>query len=134
MFDIFTQMYDISPREAAKKILNSGIIEPPGILKQIPKEDYETIIDFTSKILDDTLHKEKTANQIQIYRVLSNLKDYLSKKELCNIGIRPSDEFMKSQLVLAMSHGITLTLCKDDFITLMDKVINELFHTDIILR
>ena len=134
MFDIFTQMYDISPREAAQKILNSGIIEPPGILKQIPKEDYENIIDFTSKILDDTLHKEKTANQIQIYRVLSNLKDYLSKKELCNIGIRPSDEFMKSQLVLAMSHGITLTLCKDDFITLMDKVINELFHTDIILR
>jgi predicted unusual protein kinase regulating ubiquinone biosynthesis (AarF/ABC1/UbiB family) len=134
MFDVFTQMYDISPREGAEKILNSGIIEPPGILKQIPKQDYDNIIDFTAKVLDDALHKEKTANQIQIYKVISNLKDYLSKKELCNIGIRPSDEFMKSQLVLAMSHGVTLTLCKDDFITLMDKVINELFHTDIILR
>ena len=38
------------------------------------------------------------------------------------------DNFIKTQLVLAMSHGITLTLCKDDFMILADKVINELFH------
>jgi hypothetical protein len=58
----------------------------------------------------------------------------LSKDELSNLGIRPSDDFVKSQLVLAMSHGVTLTLCKDDFITLMDKVINELFHTKMLLE
>ena len=33
-----------------------------------------------------------------------------------------------------MSHGITLTLCKDDFIVVMDKVINELFHTKMLLE
>jgi predicted unusual protein kinase regulating ubiquinone biosynthesis (AarF/ABC1/UbiB family) len=133
MFDVFTQIRDISPHEAAEKILNSGIIDPPGILKQIPKEDYENIVNFTEKILDDTVHKSKSANQIQIYKIISELKNYLSKKELTNMGIRPSDEFMKSQLVLAMAHGVTLTLCNDDFITLMDKVINELFRTDLLL-
>jgi len=133
MFDVFTQMFDISPREAAEKILNSGIIEPPGILQQIPKDDYNNILSFTEEIIADTIHSSKKANQIQIYKFVSKLKEYLSKDELANIGIRPSDDFVKSQLVLAMSHGVTLTLCKDDFITLMDKVINELFHTKMLL-
>ena len=42
------------------------------------------------------------------------------------------DDFVKSQLVLAMAHGVTLTLCKDNYITMMDKSINELFHTNLI--
>jgi len=67
------------------------------------------------------------SNQIQIYKFLSQLKEYLTKKELSNIGIRPSDDFIKSQLVLAMAHGVTLTLCKGDFVTLMDNCLNELF-------
>jgi hypothetical protein len=50
-----------------------------------------------------------------------------------NLGIRPSDDFVKSQLVLAMSHGVTLTLCKGDYITLMDKCLNELFHTQMLI-
>ena len=134
MFDIFTQMFDISPREGAEKILNSGIIDPPGILQQIPKDDYNNILSFTEEIIADTIHSSKKANQIQIYKFISKLKEYLSKDKLANIGIRPSDDFIKSQLVLAMAHGVTLTLCKDDFITLMDKVINELFHTKMLLE
>jgi len=133
MFDVFTQMFDNSPRESAEKILNSGIIDPPGVLKQIPKEDYNNIINFAEDIISETITSSKKANQIQIYKFISKLKEYLSKDELANIGIRPSDDFIKSQLVLAMSHGITLTLCKNNFITLMDKVINELFHTEMLL-
>lgn len=133
MFDLFTTMFDNSPRDTAEKILNSGIIEPRGILKQIPKNDYDNIVDFTEEVIRETIHESKKANQIQIYKFLSKLKECFSKKELMNIGIRPSDDFVKSQLVLAMAHGITLTLCKGDFITLMDKCLNELFHTQILL-
>jgi predicted unusual protein kinase regulating ubiquinone biosynthesis (AarF/ABC1/UbiB family) len=134
LFDIFTQLFEKSQRESAEKLLNSGIIEPPNILQKIPKEDYNNIISFTEEILNETINSSKKANQIQAYKFIYKLKDYLSKDELANIGIRPSDEFVKSQLVLAMSHGVTLTLCKDDFITLMDKVINELFHTEMLLN
>lgn len=128
LFDIFTNLSDLEPKEAAEKLLNSGIIDPPGILEQMPKEDYNNIVDFTGKIIFETIYESKKANQVQIYRFLSELKQYLSKKELANIGIRPSDNFVKSQLVLAMAHGVTLTLCKGDFITLMDKCLNELFQ------
>ncbi len=133
LFDIFTKIFDMHPKESAEKLLNSGIIEPPGILKQIPKEDYNTILNFTSQIIFETVHESRQANQMQLYKFLSKFKEYLSKNELMNLGIRPSDDFVKSQLVLAMAHGVTLTLCKGDFITLMDKCLNELFHTQMLL-
>jgi predicted unusual protein kinase regulating ubiquinone biosynthesis (AarF/ABC1/UbiB family) len=133
LFDVFTKLFEQSPRASAEKLLYSGIIDPPGILTQIPKEDYEAILDFTSSIIFETIHESKQANQVQIYKFLSKLKEYLSKKELMNLGIRPSDDFVKSQLVLAMAHGVTLTLCKGDFITLMDACLNELFHTQMLI-
>jgi predicted unusual protein kinase regulating ubiquinone biosynthesis (AarF/ABC1/UbiB family) len=134
MFDVLTQMFEKTPRESAEKLLNSGILHPPGILQQIPKEDYNNILTFTSHIINDTIYSSKKANQLQIYKFLSTFKEYLAKDELSNIGIRPSDEFVKSQLVLAMSHGVTLTLCKGDYITLIDKALNELFNTKILLE
>ena len=133
LFEVLTQMFESPPRESAIKLLNSGIIDPPCILQQIPKEDYENIINFTAEIINETVNSSKKANQVQIYKFISKLKDYLNNSILSNIGIRPSDNFVKTQLVLAMSHGVTLTLCNDDFMSLADKVINELFHTNMII-
>jgi predicted unusual protein kinase regulating ubiquinone biosynthesis (AarF/ABC1/UbiB family) len=133
LFDVLTQMFESPPRESAIKLLNSGIIDPPCILEQIPKEDYENIIAFTTEIIDETINNSKKANQVQIYKFISKLKDYLNNSILSNIGISPSDNFVKTQLVLAMSHGVTLTLCNNDFMGLADKVINELFHTNMII-
>lgn len=133
MFDIFTTMFDTEPRRSAEKILNSGIIEPAGILQQIPKADYNKILDFGEEIVNETINSSKMANQIQIYKFLSKLNECLSKNEVKKFGIRPSDDFVKSQLVLAMAHGVTLTLCKGDFISLMDKCLDELFHTQLLL-
>ena len=133
LFDVLTQMFELEPRDSAIKMLNSGIIDPPGILKHIPKEDYENIILFTADIIDETINSSKKANQVQLYKFISKFNDYLITSMVSNIGIRPSDNFIKTQLVLAMSHGITLTLCKDDFMILADKVINELFHANMIM-
>jgi predicted unusual protein kinase regulating ubiquinone biosynthesis (AarF/ABC1/UbiB family) len=134
LFDIFTQLFDKPPRETAENLLNSGMIEPIGALKRLPKEDYDTILEFLEEMLNDIMNNSKKANQIQIYKFISKLKDVLSKKELQCFGIRPSDDFVKFQLVLAMSQGITLSLCKNDFIPLMDKVLNELFHIELLFH
>ena len=133
LFELFTKIYELTPRESIELILNSGVIEPEGIIQQIPKQDYENIISFGAEIINETINVSKKANQIQIYKFLSKLNQYLSKKELSNIGIKPSDDLVKSQLVLAMAHGVTLSLCKGDFVTLMDKCINELFNTNIFI-
>jgi hypothetical protein len=134
VFDVLTQMFTMPPREMTLKLLNSNIIEPVGILSQIPREDYENIVKFTTDIIDESVNSAKKANQIQLYKFLHQLSDYLGNSKLADIGIRPSDNVVKTQLVLAMSHGITLTLCKEDFVTVADKVINELFHTNMIIE
>lgn len=133
MFDIISQLFETDPRETAIKTLNSGIVEPHGILQKIPKEHYENIVQFATEMVSENINVSKKANQIQIYKFMSKLKEYLSHSELADIGIRPSDNLVKSQLVLAMAHGVTFTLCKDEYAALSDKVINELFHTELLL-
>jgi len=133
LFDIISQILEAPPRETAIKFLSSSLIDPPNIIQQIPKEHYENIIGFVAEIIEETIQSSKKANQLQVYKFLYKFKEYLTNPELTELGIRPSDNFVKSQLVLAMSHGVTLTLCKDDFFTLADKVLNELFHTNILI-
>jgi predicted unusual protein kinase regulating ubiquinone biosynthesis (AarF/ABC1/UbiB family) len=133
MFSLLTEVFERTPRESAINLLNSGIIEPENIFNEIPNEDREQILNFTCEIIQDTIQNSKKANQFQMYKLMSNLKEYLCNSKLSNIGIRPSESFVKTQLVLAMTHGVTLTLCKDDFITVADKVLNELFNTNLIL-
>jgi len=133
LFDILSQMLEIPARETAIKLLSSGLIDPPNIIQQIPKRDYENIICLAAEIIEETIKSSKKANQLQIYKFLYKFKEYLGNSQLATLGIRPSDNFVKSQLILAMSHGVTLTLCKNDFFSLADKVLNELFHTNMLM-
>lgn len=133
MFEIITEIFNNPPEVTAEKLLTSGIIEPANAFKMLPTEHYQNILHFTTEIIRDTINDSKQANQIQIYKFISQFKNYISKTEIANFGLRPSDNFVKTQLVLAMAHGVTLTLCKHDYVTLADKVISELFHTNMIL-
>ena len=133
LFTVLTEMFNNPPEVTAEKLLYSGIIEPLEFVKKLPIEHRDYIIQLSSKFIQDTIQDSKQANQIQIYKFLSEFKKYISNPEISGLGLRPSDNFMKTQLVLAMAHGITLTLCKDDYMTFANKVINELFHTDIMM-
>jgi hypothetical protein len=110
-------------------------LDKKAILKEIEvlirsiKVHYDNIFKIIGDILYETIHKSKEANQLKIYHFLTTFHSYMSKNELLELGLKPSNHFVKTQLALAMSHGVTLTLCKDDYINLTDQVLNELFHT-----
>jgi len=130
IFDIFSNMFTLPPNETAEKILLSGFMEPVEILKNLPKEKYDYILSMSTNMLDETLNVSKKANQLQLYKFLVNFNNYLNTQKIIDMGLKLSDQFVKFQLVLAMSHGITLLLCKDEYINIANKAINELFHTD----
>jgi predicted unusual protein kinase regulating ubiquinone biosynthesis (AarF/ABC1/UbiB family) len=134
VFEIMTEMFTQEPLITSEKFLNSGILEPKSLYNFLPAEHYNNILKFTSEIINETIHSSKMANQIQIYKFLYKFKEYISNPEISDLGLRLSDNFVKTQLVLTMAHGVTLTLCKDDFMTLADKVLNELFHTKMIME
>ena len=106
------------------------------IQKNVKHGIMDIVHDHLSRLTKNVIYIPKGYVKLGIHNNnrISKLKDTLSKKEICKFGIRPSDDFVKTQLVLAMSHGVTLTLCNNDFIPLMDKVLNELFHTELLLR
>ena len=133
LFEVLTEMFNNPATVTAEKLLDSGIIEPLELVKTLQLEHRNNILKFTSEIIQDTIYNSKQANQIQIYKFLSGFKTYISNPEIAKLGLRPSDNFVKTQLVLAMAHGVTLTLCKNDYMSLADKVINELFHTNMIM-
>ena len=133
LFECITEMFTSEYRVTAEKFINSGIIEPADGLKNLSINHYNNIVNFTAEIIEETVQNSKKANQIQLYKFLYKFKSYLSNNEISELGLRLSANFVKTQLVLAMSHGVTLTLCKDDYFTLADTVLNELFHINMIL-
>lgn len=129
LLEFASEMMTSPTEELAIKVLNTGLIEPLEIIQNLPKVHYDNIVKIVSDILYETIHKSKQANQLKIYHFLTTFHSYMSKNELLELGLKPSDHFVKTQLALAMSHGVTLTLCKDDYINLTDQVLNEIFHT-----
>jgi predicted unusual protein kinase regulating ubiquinone biosynthesis (AarF/ABC1/UbiB family) len=129
LMEFASEMMTSPTEELAVKVLNTGLIEPLEVIQNLSKLHYDNIIKIISDILYETIHKSKQANQLKIYHFLTTFHAYMSKNELLELGLRPSENFVKTQLALAMSHGVTLTLCKDDYINLTDQVLNELFHT-----
>jgi predicted unusual protein kinase regulating ubiquinone biosynthesis (AarF/ABC1/UbiB family) len=131
LFDIIHDMFVLPSRTLAGKLLLSGILEPIEVISSMPYSHYNNILDFLTEIIDDTIHKSKEANQIQIYHFISKFTKYIESNNLYSLGIKFSDNFVKIQLVLGMAHGVTMVLCKNDYITMANKVINELFHTEL---
>ena len=129
LLEFASEMLTSPTEELAKKVLNTGLIEPLEIIQNLPKLHYDNIVKIIGDILHETIHKSKEANQLKIYHFLTTFHSYMSKNELLELGLKPSNHFVKTQLALAMSHGVTLTLCKDDYINLTDQVLNEIFHT-----
>lgn len=132
LFGILSEIFTSPAEIIVEKIIDSGLIEPIDIIKNLPQIHYQNISNMIISILNDTLHNSKNVNQSKIYYFLKNLNEYLKSNHLLKYGIKPSDNFVKTQLALAMAHGITLTLCKNDFISIIEKVSNELFHTDLL--
>lgn len=132
LFGILTEIFTSPAEIIVEKIIDSGLIEPIDIIKNLPQLHYQNISNMLISILNDTLNNSQNVNQSKIYYFLKNLNEYLRSNQLLKYGIKPSDNFVKTQLALAMAHGITLTLCKNEFIPIIEKVSNELFHTDLL--
>lgn len=133
ILDAIINLFTVAPRETATKIIHSGIIEPEELLEAMPKQMYCQMIDCITHIIEDTIHTSNSTNQINMYALLTKLKNYLIFTNLSQVGLHLSNHCIKSNMVLAMSHGVTLKLCNNNnFVNVMDKSMNELFHMDIL--
>jgi predicted unusual protein kinase regulating ubiquinone biosynthesis (AarF/ABC1/UbiB family) len=129
--DVVTNMFSESGNVLAKSILDS-IIEPKEVFQIINLEHRENLYLEASKIIDDSLNCSKTANQIKIYDFIRKFNTYLHNNNLKKHGLYICDDFVKLQMALAMSHGVSLCLCRNDFVPFANEVLTELFHIDLL--
>jgi len=131
MADLYSNLFLRSHKEVASCILYSGCLEPMETIRQLPQEHSDRLIQIMTEILDKVMN-HSAANELEVFNVLIQMDTYMKNNDLVKLGIRPSDNFVKAQLALAMSQGVTLTLCKEKFISVIEMVINEVFHTELL--
>ena len=132
MFDLIGGLFTTPAEESANKILNSGIIEPVESIQCLPKEQYETITQFISSIIQSMIDRKREVNQVEIYNLFRDINLYLSTNDVTELGLKPCDGFVKLQLTIAMAHGVTMSLCGENYTGLLDQVLAEMFHTNLL--
>ena len=113
----------------ANNIMQSGkIIQPLETIKRLPLVNYNNIVKIIKVILTETLHSSDS--QIKIYHFINRFHDYMECLPKYNLYL--SENFVKTQLAIAMTYGVTNKLCNSDCITMFNRVSNEVFHMDIL--
>jgi predicted unusual protein kinase regulating ubiquinone biosynthesis (AarF/ABC1/UbiB family) len=128
LLDLATTMFSEPGRVTGKKIVQI-IINNFDIIPYVHKEN---IYNEVGIIVEKVLYLSKEANQLKLYEFFHTLNTYLNKNHFKKYNITVKDDFIKLQMGLAMSHGISMHLCKEDYIIFANKVLNELFHIDLL--
>lgn len=129
--EIVSTMFTETSRNLAEKVLNA-FIEPRDTFQRIPSDSKNILYAEASKIIEEALHNSKDASQVKIYEFMKKFNEYLNGNNLRECGLHVSDDFVKFQMALAMSQGVSLCLCKNDYMPFANKVLNELFHTNLL--
>jgi predicted unusual protein kinase regulating ubiquinone biosynthesis (AarF/ABC1/UbiB family) len=128
LFDIFTDLCSSPAETIAQKILYSGLIEPLAVIQALPAEHSCEMLNIIATFVNNTIHVDKRLHQINIYKFLMDLNNYINSTQIQALKLKASAELVKIQIVFGMLHGVILTLCGDNYIEVADRVMSETFH------
>ena len=126
-------MYSVPPKEIAQNLLLSGIVEPIECINNLNSEHSNAIVNILTNFINNTLHISKHFSQINTFKSISELNDYIIDNNLIVNGfnIRPCDDLIKFQVVFSMLYGVIFKLCGQNYIEIANKVMIDLFHIDV---
>ena len=136
LLEIACEIFHEPVEQTARKLLDSGIVlEPVDQIRKMSREKKQYIIDLLAGAIQRIVDRSDSCDQGRIYEFIYQLHTCLRENaaSLDSMGFYLSDDFVKTQLVIAMAHGVTMKLCKDNYVELANKVIRELFHLDLFL-
>ena len=136
LLDVFMDFFQDSSEMTSQKLLYSGLLEPMEKINNIPKIHRENIITIISSLFVKEINeKQQQKIHINIYKTITELKEYVETHQLNLLGIYPSDTLIKIQVALAMNDSIFSCINqKIDYLELVDTVISEMFHLDTLLE
>ena len=71
---------------------------------------------------------------MRIYEFFQRFNELIKNKEfkMCNIEV--NEDFIKLQSAIAMANGISITLCKNNYIRVVNEVLDEIFHVNLFIE
>ena len=130
IFKIITELFTSNPRDISNIIFNI-LLEPKGVLQSLSYEHKENILNIIENVVINITNKTNNVNQQLMIDFIVNFNNYLGSKDLKKYGIKVNNEFIKFQIGFAMAHGVSMKLCKTDLMILVNEVLNDIFHIDI---
>ena len=133
LYYIFANLYTDLPEKIAQNLLESGILEPADCIIKIPKKHYEYMLGILTKFINNTIYISKHFCQINAFKSLYELNDYIIENKLIVNGkqIRPCDDMLKIQVIFTMLYGVIFKLCGKNYLEITNKVMLDLFHIDV---
>ena len=110
----------------SEMILND-LIEPRESFLELSNKDF--ILNEISNLINETLNTPKNMNQVRLFEGLKKVNHFFQKNKMHEFRI--NNEFVKLQMALAMSQGLALHLCRNDYLPFVKSVMDELFHINI---
>jgi len=131
LMNIMCELFTGDPDISARKTIDS-LFDPPDLKNHIPNHLYEKFVALVSTNIKNTIDIKKGVSQIFLYNFFIQFNDFLSNKELKQYNIKINDDFSKIQTAVAMANGISMALCKENFIELVNSVTNDLLHLSLL--
>ena len=135
LLKIFVNLFQEDTKTITNRFLYSGLIEPIENIENIPKNHQDNIINIISNVLIQKKNDKDNKTKCNIFKSVTELKEYIDNHKLNVYGIRPSDSFIQLQLGLIMNDGLVSSFDKyNNYISILDSVITEMFHLDILFE
>ena len=120
--EIFAGLFYINESETAKKLLGV-MFESEEELKSIDPVVYNKMVSILSKQLSTLIKSDVCADQLQMHECLKNMTNCIKK---CSMNPVINETFIKLQLIVAMSHGVTMSLCGNKYKDLTREVLDDM--------
>jgi len=127
MLEIISQLTTSDPKLISEKLIFS-FLSPPNLKNVLAPIFYKKLVEIIENIVSRSLYEKNNINQTLIYDFLKQFNDFLLLPEIKNYDVKINEDFMKLQSAIAMANGISITLCKNDYMVVSLSVLHELFH------
>ena len=137
IFSIVSNLYSVPTHELSEIIITSSLIEPLEQIKALEKEQYDNMLRIITAFTEKHIKQSDKVNQMDLYKFLIELNDYIENINISQIQnnnnhkqikLKPSDDYVKIQLMFGMFHGVVIKLCDGKYLQLGNEVLTELFN------
>lgn len=128
LFNFCTGFVSMDLIEFSAQTLDSDFFSPKGVMKTLPSKQRDHVFALVSKFIQNIRDNSNNPNQMDLYEFFFDLNLLAKEHKLSQYGIKLSDEFIKLQMYLAMSQGVTMELAGENYMETANAVIQKLFQ------